>query len=130
MCTVIELGGGITLYLCHKHHIRNVGLTKSCLFFLSFFLPPFFFLSFIFLGCCAASPSQYCQFLTSFFGTFQWKIRKVKPWMEYYLKGQCHEINNCLKVLKIKSILSVYEPVVFDFFCILPVKKITFQVLA
>jgi hypothetical protein len=32
------------------------------------------------------------------------------------LKGQCHEINNFLKVLKIKSVLSVYAPIVFKFF--------------
>jgi hypothetical protein len=42
------------------------------------------------------------------------------------LKGQCHEMNNFLKVLKIKSELSVYETMVF---WILIVKKNTLKFL-
>jgi hypothetical protein len=35
------------------------------------------------------------------------------------LKGLCHEMNNFLKVLKIKSVLSVYAPIVFKNFKVL-----------
>ncbi len=42
------------------------------------------------------------------------------------LKGKCHEMNTFLKVLKIKSLLSVDAPMVLIIFCILVVKKITF----
>ncbi len=41
-----------------------------------------------------------------------------------YLKGLCQEINNFFKVLKIKSVLSVYAPIVFQVFCCLFMEKI------
>jgi hypothetical protein len=41
------------------------------------------------------------------------------------LKGQCQEMNNFFKALKIKSIFSVYALMVFIYFSILIVKKNT-----
>ncbi len=46
------------------------------------------------------------------------------------LKGLCHEMNNFLKVLKIKSVLSVYALMVFKFFSCLVMEKIKDEVLA
>jgi hypothetical protein len=43
------------------------------------------------------------------------------------LKGLCHEMN---KVLKIKSVLSLYAPIVITFFCCLVMEKIKDTVLA
>ncbi len=46
------------------------------------------------------------------------------------LKGLCHEMNNFLKVLKIKSVLSVYAPIVLKNFGCLVMEKIKDEVLA
>ncbi len=46
------------------------------------------------------------------------------------LKGQCHEMNNFLKALKINSVLSVHAPMVSKFFFIFNVSKCTFKVPA
>jgi hypothetical protein len=40
------------------------------------------------------------------------------------LKGLCHDMNNFLKVLKIKSVLSVKAPIVFKFFGCLVVENL------
>ena len=45
------------------------------------------------------------------------------------LRGLCHEMNNFLKVLKIKSVLFEYAPMVFKFFCCLVMEKISFGLL-
>ncbi len=45
-------------------------------------------------------------------------------------KGLCHEMNNFLKVLNIKSVLSVYALIVFNFFCCFVMEKIKDKVLA
>jgi hypothetical protein len=45
-------------------------------------------------------------------------------------KGKCHEMNNFLKVVKIKSVLSVFEPMVLKLFCCLDLKKMEDKVLA
>jgi hypothetical protein len=44
--------------------------------------------------------------------------------------GLCHEMNNFLKVLKIKSVLSVYAPRVFKVFCCLGTEKLKDKELA
>jgi hypothetical protein len=41
-----------------------------------------------------------------------------------------HEMNNFLKVLKIKSVFSVYASIVFTFFCCLVMEKLKDKVLA
>jgi hypothetical protein len=46
------------------------------------------------------------------------------------VNGIVSQINNFLKVLKIKSVLSVYAPIVFEFFCCLVMEKIKDKVLA
>jgi hypothetical protein len=46
------------------------------------------------------------------------------------LKGLCHEMNNFFKVLKIKSVFSVYAPMVFKFFCCLVTEQLKDKVLA
>jgi hypothetical protein len=45
------------------------------------------------------------------------------------LKGLCHEMNNFFKVLKIKSVLSVYAPMVFRIFCCLVMENIKDEIL-
>jgi hypothetical protein len=44
--------------------------------------------------------------------------------------GLCHEMNNFLKVLKIKSVLSVYAPIVFKAFYCLGTEKLKDKELA
>ena len=58
--------------------------------------------------------------------TFSW------AWLvaDGYLKGLCHEMNNFFKGLKIKSVLSVYAPIVFKFFCYLVMEKLKDTILA
>jgi hypothetical protein len=40
------------------------------------------------------------------------------------LQGLCHEMNISLKVSKIRSVLSVYALMVFQFFCCLVMEKL------
>ena len=46
------------------------------------------------------------------------------------LKGLCHEMKYFLKVLRIKSLLSLYTLIVFKFFCCLVMEKLKDKVLA
>ena len=48
----------------------------------------------------------------------------------FYLKGFCHEMNNFSNVLKIKSVFSVYAPIVFYIFSCLVVENVKDKVLA
>ncbi len=58
-------------------------------------------------------------------------MRRSPVWVRSgaQLKGQCHEMNNLFEGLKIHICTSVYAPVVFNYFCILTVKKNTFKFL-
>jgi hypothetical protein len=58
------------------------------------------------------------------------KNHSDSPYGPGFLKELCHEIIIFWKVLKVKSVLSVNAPKVFNLFCILIVKKNTFKVSA